>query len=71
MQAEGWFVAIALEVDEEYPVADVEYHGVQVAAVRALPSGCEAVLDAVEAVPLDGLISALQWAQKRLHVDRS
>jgi hypothetical protein len=65
-QPEGWFVAVALEVDEEHPVADVEYRGTQVAAVRGVPSGCEVVLYEAEGVPLDGLISALQWARAQL-----
>lgn len=66
MPPEGFHVAVALEVDEDTPVADVHYRGSQVAAIRPLPSGCEVVLYDANGVPLDGLIAALTDAGEQL-----
>jgi hypothetical protein len=66
MESEGFYVAVALEVVEDHPVADVVYRGTQVAAVRADDGTFPVTLYAADGVPLDGLVAALTHVRHQL-----
>jgi hypothetical protein len=60
MALDGFEIIVALEAEEDEPVADVLYRGTQIAAVRA---DDVTVYDSSGAIPLSGFIAALVKAR--------
>lgn len=60
MVLNGFQIVVTLEVEEDEPVADVSFRGIQIAAVRA--SGVK-LYDSETSVPAEGLIAALVKAR--------
>jgi hypothetical protein len=60
MSVKGFEIIVALEVEEDEPVADVLYRGTQVAAVRPTTV---TLYDSSAAVPLADFIAALVQAR--------
>jgi hypothetical protein len=61
-----FYITVALETNRDAPVADIGYRGREVASVEPTESGLRVLLFAADALPLDGLIDALQEARRRL-----
>jgi hypothetical protein len=60
MALDGFEIIVALEVEEDEPVADVFYRGTQIAAIRA---GDVTLYGSSGSIPLAGLIAALVKAR--------
>jgi len=69
MASDKVYIAIALEVEEDHPVADLVYDGTQWARVRVVDRQLVVTLyvpGQSSSIPLDDALASLQEAQERL-----